>query len=679
MKKALILCNCGHTQDKILDFDKIKNSMKGKYPILEYESLCQKKTLEKAMQEIKDNGYEAVVFGACTPKILDPLIQKKMKEISYEIVPLKEHCAIPHVNDAKGAAQKALNLLNMNLETIDNKEKLEIRNIELKRSVLVIGGGIAGIVSSSLLNDNDIKVHLIEKQDILGGKLNEINKISPSKRNAIEVVTEKLKLVENKERISIYLNSEIKEIKGSPGNYSAIIANPEGEISIEVGAIIISTGISEITPSETNIYKNIPDIINQSELSKMLLSGEVIKPSTNEEVKKVLMVNCVGSRDDDNPDCSRICCSISINHANELIDMGIETSIAYMDIRTPYLEEIEYQKARTKGVNFIKGIPSIVELQGDNELHVAFEDTISSRILTFQPDLIVISGYLKPNDPSLPILKDIRVNIKESGYIDNLYSKLATNETKEKGIFLAGTAFNPMKLDEVIASASSAAFKIVKFFKKDTYSKKMNVPVVNTETCEGCKTCSEVCPFGAITLIDEKAVIDPLICTGCGTCTVFCHVRALELPNYSYSILSSKIENLLKNMTKEERKDTILGITCQECAYCVLDVAGMTKYEYPSNTYFIDVPCASRISFLELLKPLNMGVGGILVAACPEDSCHYQKGSSKAKNLVDFTNKILMEIGYPDKKIFFDTFVSNEPEKLVKVINNVNKNIKVDS
>ena len=273
----------------------------------------------------------------------------------------------------------------------------------------------------------------------------------------------------------------------------------------------------------------------------------------------------------------------------------------------------------------------------------------------------------------------IRVNTKESGFIDNLYSKLATNETKEKGIFLAGTAFNPMKLEEVIASASSAAFNVVKLFKQETFTKKMNVPVVDTETCEGCKTCSEICPFGAIKLIEEKAVIDPLLCTGCGACTVFCHVRALELPNYTYSTLSAKIENLVNNLSLDDRKNTVLGITCQECAYCVLDVAGMTNYEYPSNIYFLDVPCASRISFLELLKPLNMGVAGVLVAACPEESCHYQKGSTRAKSLVEFTNNILKEIGYPDKKIFFETFVSNEPEKLVKTITNVNDNIKVDS
>jgi heterodisulfide reductase subunit A len=677
MKKALVLCTCGHAQDQILGFKEIKEKLSESCQVLEFDSLCLKPTIKEAAQQIKDKKFDAVVFGACTPKTIDTSIKEELSEIPYEIVALKEHVALPHADDPEGAAKKALNLLKMNLETVDSKQKIETLEIPVTNKTLIIGGGIAGLNSAQVLSDSDIEIFLVEKEGKLGGMLNNLHDLFPRSVSASKLIEEKIKTLKNKPNVSIILNTKIAEISGHPGNYKVDLITPNQNISIQVGAIIIASGIKEIGPNETKLYKNLPDVINQTDLAKMLKDGKVIKPSTSQTPKNVLMINCVGSRETEHPNCSVICCSISIKHALALTDLGIPTTIAYKDIRAPYDVEILYQKARTNGVFFIHGVPGSIESDENSRLLVNVEDALLGSTMELEPDLIVISGRLDPQDPSLSVLENVRVKTKDSGFLDNLYSKLATNETKEKGIFLAGSAFNPMNVDDTIISSTSAALKALKFLKGETFSKLMNVPLIDEDACEGCLTCQEICPYGAITIVDEKAKVEPILCTGCGACSVFCPVRAIELKNYSYSSLSNKIEKLLEAIKEiGQTKPIILGLVCQECAFCSLDVAGMTGYKYPSNVYFIDVPCTGRIGIIELLQALANGADAVIVAACPEQSCHYQKGSRNAKNLVKLTNTILKEIGYPEDLVFFDTLVSNEPEKLVKLIDMVNSKFK---
>ncbi|MHA1732218.1 MAG: hydrogenase iron-sulfur subunit, partial [Promethearchaeota archaeon] len=480
------------------------------------------------------------------------------------------------------------------------------------------------------------------------------------------------------------LESSVRDINGYPGNYAAELETPEGTRRDVFGAVVLATGIREIEPNETTLYHGLPDIVNQTELAKMIKSGSVTKPSSGEKPKNVLVVNCVGSRDTAFPNCSGICCSIAIKNAKALQEMGIPTTIAYMDIRTPYQSELMYSQARSMGVNFIKGMPASIEGTESGGLVVDLEDILANKPMSLHPDMIVISGRLESNLPPVKALEDVRVKFKESGFVENLYSKLATNQTKEKGIFLAGSAFTPMTVEDSIHSANSAALKVVKFLHNDTFKKLMNTPKVDEDQCVGCRTCVEVCPYGAISIVpregsdpeEDKGVarIEPMLCTGCGACNVFCPTRAIELENYSHNILSKKIEVLLESLKENPPSQPItVGIACQECAYCAIDVAGMTGFKYPASTYFLSVPCTGRVGVIEILKALSGGASTVLVAGCPEQSCHYQKGSMTAKGVVELVNSILKEVGHTQDRVFFETFVSNEPEKVVSAVEMVQK------
>ncbi len=690
MGLGVAICDCGEKLGKIINYNTLAKAIQEqKLPISKISNLCLDAGVETIKKFVKSNSVDKLVIGACTPKFIEYELRQALPSIKeFEFVSLREQVAWPHKAEPDKATKKALILLKTAIEALKVKEKVKQEDYKIEPSSVIIGGGIAGL-QAALDLASSMKVYLIEKEAELGGNIRNFGKIFPEDILIQDVLKKKIQEIKANSNITLYTNTKIVNIDGDPGAYEVTIETPSAHSTevLKTGAIIVATGIEESKPFNLNVgFGKSQDIILQTDLAKMLKAGKVVVPSTGKKPKKVLMGNCINCRDETHFYCSKICCTYSIHHAIELVEQGIEAIICYMDIRAPYKYENIYRMAREKGVTFIRGKLQSIEIGPNNELIVPVENTLTSQLYELTPDLVVLSSALVPAEGSEKLAKMLGLKTKESCFISDLYSKTNTSQTTQRGIFIAGSAFTPMNIQESMAHASSAAVKTLKFLKEGTLTRDLLIPIIDEETCNGCQTCLETCQFNAITMIvksktDEeiiqKASVDPLKCKGCGTCSAVCPTGATQLTNYQRGVIFTKIETLMKSMKEENWTDPVLlALTCEECGSCGVDIAGLAGFEYPTNIFTIDVPCAGRIGVIDILKAFVEGADGVLVVQCPEPSCHYMFGSHNAKLAVQFTKNILDEIGFESSRLVNVEMVSSDPDKYVKAIQDLNETIK---
>lgn len=452
------------------------------------------------------------------------------------------------------------------------------------------------------------------------------------------------------------------------------------EETVETSFIVFSTGFELYKPGETSIYQlgGTSDILTQLQIARMLdpvgpTQGRVIRPSNGEVAQKILMIQCVGSRDVRQAEyCSKYCCTTAIQHAIKIKEQApnCEICISYIDIRTPFLDEEIYRKARQMGINFTRGKIGNIEIQ-PNKFTTELIDTILARQINFESDIIVLSTAMLPSKlaPEIPQITNLKM--REDGFIQEYYPKLKLTETNKVGMYICGAVAGPKLVPECIADAHSVAMSIAKEFPKETFIKDKPVSIVNAELCNGCELCVRLCPF-KIPLIIEKdgkriATIDENQCKGCGTCVSLCPTNAVQLESLQRDQLFAQIKEILSD-APGSKDPIILGFVCEECAYATIDFAGMLRKTYSENTRFIRLPCLGRLSILDILTAFEYGADLILLFGCEEAKCHYLEGNLKAKLMVEIGNELLNAIGWGSDRIKIFGLFSADSNKFLDAI-----------
>ena len=452
------------------------------------------------------------------------------------------------------------------------------------------------------------------------------------------------------------------------------------EETIKTSFIIFSTGYDLYRPDEKSIYQpgRTSDILTQLQIARMLdpdgpTQGKVIRPSSGEVAQKILMIQCVGSRDVRQAEyCSKYCCSTAIQHAIKIKEQvpDCEICISYIDIRTPFLDEEIYRKARQMGIDFTRGKIGNIEIQSD-KFTTELIDTILARQINFESDIIVLSTAMLPNKlaPEIPQITNLKM--REDGFIQEYYPKLKLTETNKVGMYICGAVTGPKLVSECIADSHSVAMSIVKEFPTETFIKDKPISIVNAELCNGCELCVRLCPFKIPLIIDrdEKklAVIDENQCKGCGTCVSLCPTNAVQLESLQRDQLIAQIKEILSDATEND-DPIILGFVCEECAYATIDFAGMLRKTYSENTRFIRLPCLGRLSLLDILTAFEYGADLILLFGCEEAKCHYLEGNIKAKLMVEIGNELLDAIGWGSSRIKIFGLFSADSDKFLDAI-----------
>jgi len=309
--------------------------------------------------------------------------------------------------------------------------------------------------------------------------------------------------------------------------------------------VIIATGALEYSPREF-LYGQDDRVMTQIEL------GKVLEETGAADLNQVVMIQCVGSRNDENPNCSRICCQSAVKNALHIKELNPEADVfvLYRDIRTYGLLEDYYRQAREKGVMFFRYSreePPVVEAS-ENELLVTFKDHVLQREIRISPDLLALSAGMVAQDTE-ELANILKVPRNPEGYFMEAHVKLRPVDMPADGVFVCGTAHSPKLVTETIAQSLAAASRASTFLSQPEILLSAIVATVDQDRCASCLICVRSCPFG-VPRINEEGVseIDVAMCHGCGICASECPAKAISLNWYEDDQVLSKVEALLEGV-----------------------------------------------------------------------------------------------------------------------------------
>jgi heterodisulfide reductase subunit A len=436
--------------------------------------------------------------------------------------------------------------------------------------------------------------------------------------------------------------------------YPSALFSPEeepGKKTIDVGSVILATGFEDFDPRGIPKWGyGLDNVITQYQLARLLdpygpTGGIVVRTSDAKPPKKIVMVQCVGSRDPEyHPYCSKYCCMAAIKHASvvkELKDPSADITILYRDIRASgYGFESLYNNAKDMGIHFIHGDIDSVTPHG-NGLGITYTDGMG-RTQYLEADMLVLSTGMKPSEGSNELAELFNVELTEGGFFKEIDEKVANITTRSPGVFIAGTATGPKNIPDSIAQAGAAAFMSSNYIR--TYlEKKVNHPTVNEDNCGKCGICRSVCPYDAITIPEDGfPQFDPLLCQSCGLCISSCPTRALNTPSFGYDLIDTQAEAIL---SEKQDKPLIIGFACDDCGYNLLDTAGFTKSYYSSSFIPIYINCMSNLSLRNVLNSIKMGADGVMLIGCVKDRCHFLKGTERSKSQMEIIEDFFKATG----------------------------------
>lgn len=470
--------------------------------------------------------------------------------------------------------------------------------------------------------------------------------------------------------------------------------NLETKLTLNVGAVIIATGHQELNPKDKEEfgYKNYPDVITQMELARLLAvngptSSRLIVPSTGKKPRRIVMVQCVGSRDrkpGSIPHCSTICCMVALKHANYVIDHyeGIEIYICYTDMRTPGTYEnyyFETQKKGEKTIKFIRG--KVAEVKKDESNLVArVEDTLGGGILDIETDMAVLSCALEPPESINKIEKSLGVSLTPELFVKEKNSKMEPTQTTVPGMFVCGTAKEAMDVTASVNMSRSAASQVAELISQGNIEIEPYSAVIDADKCDLCKECMISCSSGAV-YVDEKVQIDPVACLGCGACISKCQNCAISLPLSSDEDIFARIDGCLSTGTS-----AIIAFLDKEIAYTAADNIGKNRLNYPSEIRIIKIPSILRLEFKHISYAFKNGAAGIFLGDGTGNASGYYLKERLAQKVEEFKEKA-SSIGIdPEKICFYEAYLPHykglaskfkEFSGVIKVQTNyVNKNKK---
>ncbi|MFX1388703.1 MAG: FAD-dependent oxidoreductase [Promethearchaeota archaeon] len=561
---GVFICHCGINIGGVVDVPSVVEYVKTLPNVVYAEHnlyTCSADTQTNIKEKIEKNHLNRVIVASCTPRTHESLFQATIREVGlnkylFEMVNIRDQCSWVHMHEPEKATAKSKDLLRMSVAKASQLIPLKEQEISVIDKGLIIGGGVAGMSAALNLASQGYEIFLIEKEDSLGGFAKNIYQTleNDDVQNYLETLIERVK---NNQSIHVFTNAGINSISGYIGNFSTDInyGNTNKNLNLEHGIIIVATGAKEYQPTEYNFGKD-KRIITQAEFEKNLFTTENVK-----ELKSIVMIQCIGSRNEEHLYCSRICCSEAIKNALKAKEMNpdIEIIILYRDIRTYGFKEKFYNLARDKGVIFLRFEESKPpELKIKNKQLKLISNNPDLGNLEINPDLIVLStGLEAPKNENEELAKMLKVPLNEDKFFLEAHVKLRPIDFATDGIYLCGTAHSPKDLRESIAQANGAAAQAVKILSAEKLVTSGLVAVVIEENCIGCGSCMEVCQFNAIELIEEertfedltmimrKSHVNPALCKGCGTCGAQCPNSTIVIKHFGFEQIHAMISALL--------------------------------------------------------------------------------------------------------------------------------------
>jgi len=539
---GVFICHCGINIGGYVDVPRVTEYAKTLPNVAYVEDnlyTCSQDTQERIKTAIREHKLNRVIVASCTPRTHEPLFQETIREAGlnkylFEMANIRDQCSWVHMREPDKATEKAKDLVRMSVAKARLKSPLKPLSIPVNHSALVIGGGVSGMVSALNLADQGFEVHIIEKSNELGGMARKIH-YTIDNGDAQVFLSALIKRIKDHPRVKVHCNTRIVDASGYVGNFSTRVTRSQDNTTttIDHGVTIIATGANEYKPKEY-LYGDSPRVLTQLELEEEIVKGN---PDIT-DCDNLVMIQCVGSRNDERPYCSKVCCNQAIKNALKLKELKPEMNIYvfYRDIRTYGFYEDYYEEARQKGVIFLHYEPedkpgvSQERKNGHSLIRIEGNDPVLGKKVAIKADILALSVPMVPMEEAKEVAMFYKVPLNQDNFFLEAHVKLRPVDFATDGVFVCGLAHAPKPLEESIAQAEAAASRASTILSRDTIVSEGIVASINEDLCSGCGICEILCPYKAITMNKERKVaeVNEALCKGCGTCCAACPSGAAQ-------------------------------------------------------------------------------------------------------------------------------------------------------
>jgi quinone-modifying oxidoreductase subunit QmoB len=666
-----------------------------------HEALCGAAGREMIENDIKNDGVNTVVIGACSPRVMQDAFDFGDDKITIR-ANLREQVVWcqPEGADAEYTQELGSDYMRMGCTQAQKTELPEPYQLEvINKKILVMGGGISGMTSALEAAKAGYEVTLVEKAEVLGGKALGWRKQFPTSAPWADLeensIADLVNEVNSTDKVTVKTSTEVARISGSPGDFVATMkaadtksewdapakvavdeqdlidkgekedpnaglkayteTNQDGE---KFGSVVLATGW---TPADVSEYEHLlpgnDKVVTNAQFEKLAKEGKV--PA------RVAFIQSPGGEEHDRdfPYANSVTSMVALKQANYVREDNAEGKayVLYQHMRTPGNMEMFYKAAQSNdGIFLTKASVTSVE-EESGALIVTAKDTLLNEDISIEVDMVVLAAGLKPTTADS---NTINLAYRQGpGFMDlDLFDGYADShficfpyETRRTGVYTCGGVRKAMAMDEAIDDATGAALKAIQCIESadrgvsvHPRSGDQSYPEFFMQRCTQCKRCTEECPFGALD-DDEKGtpLPNPTRCRRCGTCMGACPERIIGFKDYNVDMIGSMIKSI-EVPDDDEDKLRFLVLVCENDAYPAIDMAAMRRKGLSNLVRFIPVRCLGSVNVVWIKDALSSGMDGVMLLGCKygdDYQCHFVKGSEIADQRMTNIGETLGSLG----------------------------------